>query len=393
MKGFLDSQGVLLKEFSSYVAKMTGALKAHAKDLAAAADRPYLYLAKTMTKRSGTSKEDLARKIADDDGVTEGLVCVLAAVEGSMSFEVYKNKDTHRLEVRRRPRPCLHFYFYFLDKELGLCHVRLQSWFPFEIQVWVNSREVLSRSLTRRRVPHLRYANAIVKVANFSLAQRLAERLAQRKWHRVLSSLAEVVNPHLPTLCEAGVGPYWWVTDQEEVATDVVFSSRQALEEVLPSLIAHASSAFSAEDVLRFLGRKLHPALAAEVTSDARRRPEGWRVKHRMARNSIKCYDKANVLRVEVTINDPTKAHRFGRTCARWRLKLTGSSAGCLGPVRPRRAGRRLGPSRPLHTRAWDRDWRRGRPGGSPAGCGFRPARGRGFAPGTGPTPGSDASW
>jgi hypothetical protein len=42
MKGFLDSQGVLLKEFSSYVAKMTGALKAHAKDLAAAADRPYL---------------------------------------------------------------------------------------------------------------------------------------------------------------------------------------------------------------------------------------------------------------------------------------------------------------------------------------------------------------
>jgi hypothetical protein len=108
-------------------------------------------------------------------------------------------------------------------------------------------------------------------------------------------------------LHKAGYGPYWWVIDQAEVATDVAFKSRHALEALLPSLFAHAASAFSAEDVLRFLGRKLHPALAVEVTSDARRRPEGWRVKHRMAANSIKCYDKANVLRVEVTINDPTQ--------------------------------------------------------------------------------------
>ena len=107
----------------------------------------------------------------------------------------------------------------------------------------------------------------------------------------------------------AGFGGYWWVVDQAEVATDVAFSSRPALEAVLPGLVAHAASAFSAEDVLRFLGRscQLHPALAAEVTSDARRRPEGWRVKHRFGRNSIKVYDKANVLRVETTINDPTQ--------------------------------------------------------------------------------------
>jgi hypothetical protein len=67
------------------------------------------------------------------------------------------------------------------------------------------------------------------------------------------------------------------------------------------------ASMFSAEDVLRFLGRTLTPQLQAEVTTDARRRPEGWRVKHRMACNSIKVYDKANVRRVEVRINDPTQ--------------------------------------------------------------------------------------
>jgi hypothetical protein len=56
---------------------------------------------------------------------------------------------------------------------------------------------------------------------------------------------------------------------------------------------------------LHFLGRKLHPSLQAEVLTEAKRRPEGWRVKHRLARNWVKVYDKASVLRVETTINNP----------------------------------------------------------------------------------------
>jgi hypothetical protein len=307
MKGFLDSQHVLLKGFAAYVTTMTERIKDHAKESAARAGRPYEYLATTFTRRGGSSKEDLARRIAERDGIDEGLVCVLAAVEPCMSFQIYKNAATQRLELVRRARKCLHFYWYFIHKDLGFCHVRLQGWFPFEIQVWVNGREVLARQLTTRKVSHMRYLNAIVKCANWHVAQRLSDRLCTRKWHRALSSLAKTVNPHIPMLCDAGVGPYWWVIDQAEIATDVAFSSRRGLQEVLPGVIAHASAAFGAEDVLRFLGRKLTPQLACEVTSDARRRPEGWRVKHRMARNTIKCYDKANVLRVEVTINDPTQ--------------------------------------------------------------------------------------
>jgi len=73
--------------------------------------------------------------------------------------------------------------------------VRLQSWFPFEVQVWVNGREALSRALDRRGVAHVRWANAIVKATNWPLAQRLAERLATRRWPRLLNGLARQVNP------------------------------------------------------------------------------------------------------------------------------------------------------------------------------------------------------
>ncbi len=65
MKMFLDSQGVLLKDFAGYVTKMSAALKAHAMESAARAGRPYEYLGKAHTKRQGTSKEDLARQIAE----------------------------------------------------------------------------------------------------------------------------------------------------------------------------------------------------------------------------------------------------------------------------------------------------------------------------------------
>jgi hypothetical protein len=81
----------------------------------------------------------------------------------------------------------------------------------------------------------------------------------------------------------------------------------------------------SSEDVLGFLGRKLHPSLAAEVVTDTKRRPEGWRVRHRMAANWVKVYDKASVLRVETVINNPREfrilrvfTDEHGRRERRW---------------------------------------------------------------------------
>ena len=93
--------------------------------------------------------------------------------------------------------------------------------------------------------------------------------------------------------------------DQAEIATDVMFKTRPQLLEVWPDLVRHASLNMSSVDVLGFLGRKPHPSLKAQVVTDTKRRHEGWRIKHRMARNSVKAYDKVSVLRVETTINNP----------------------------------------------------------------------------------------
>src|SRR5262249_33992943 len=161
--------------------------------------------------------------------------------------------ETHRLEVARAARKCLFFYFYIMDRELGFMHVRLQSWFPFSIQVYVNGREWLCRELERRGVGFERSDNKILRIDDPALAQRLAQEFAERKWENVLDALARRYNPYLTQVERSGFGRYYWVVDQCEVATDIMFKSRKTLDEVLPEMYEAALLHFSPDDVLRFL--------------------------------------------------------------------------------------------------------------------------------------------
>jgi hypothetical protein len=188
-------------------------------------------------------------------------------------FTVAGNRETKRLEVVRRPRQCLHFYWYLIDPEFGWMHVRLQSWAPYSIQVYVNGREWLARQLDRRGIAYSKSDNKITWVVE--AARQLCDSFTHTAWPSFLDRLARMVNPLLPDLQKAGFGAYWWVIDQCEYATDLLFKERDVLETVRDDLVAAAMTGFGATDVLRFLDRKPHPAFTGEVTIDRKTRPEG----------------------------------------------------------------------------------------------------------------------
>src|SRR5688500_16643187 len=169
-KRYLDRRDILLKDAGAFFEAETARLKAHAKALADDSGRPFVYLNAAHTHATGTSKESLARRIAEDDGVTEGLVCAFSSLQPCRSFTVAGNRETKRLEVVRRPRRCLHFYWYLIDPEFGWMHVRLQSWAPYSIQVYVNGREWLARQLDRRGIASSKSDNKITWVADFDAA-------------------------------------------------------------------------------------------------------------------------------------------------------------------------------------------------------------------------------
>jgi len=319
-KRFLDKQGVLLKDFKTYATNTTEELKAELKNMASEAGRPYIYLDHAVTKAmAGQSKEEFARAIAATDDITEGLICILATLEMCRTFSVRGNHQTHKLEIVRKRSKCLHFYCYLFDREFGFMHIRLQSWFPFTIQVYINGREWLGRQLQKQGIRAERYDNCFLAIDDLATAQQLCQGFAHREWHRVLDAFARRVNPKLAMVETAGFGTYYWVTDQCEVAIDVMFKSRQALERILPDLVRAATLDFSCENVMRFLGRKLHGNFTGEVTTRARKRPEGWCVRHSMAGNSIKMYDKYSVLRIETTLNNSHEFKVLKRIGNEWR--------------------------------------------------------------------------
>ncbi len=131
------------------------------------------------------------------------------------------------------------------------------------------------------------------------------------------------MNPLLPRLLKGC--DYYWVTHQSELATDIMFRDRAALRCLYPRLLRHAALTFSAEDVMVFLGRKLHGNFQGEVLNDAKKRDPGARVKHRMKGNWIKMYDKQGlVLRIETVINNPNefrvrkRVRRQGEWVTQW---------------------------------------------------------------------------
>jgi hypothetical protein len=305
---YLWQRQVLLKDAGKFFESETKLLREHIEALAAAAGRPVEYLASASTHRSESSKEALARRIAERDGVTTGLVCVFSVLEPCCSFAVVPNRMTHRLEVIRRRRKCLHFYLYLIDPEFGWMHVRIQSWAPYSIQVYINGREWLARQMDQAGLGYQRSDNKIIAVDDASAVKALCDRLAHNEWPVFLDRYAAMVNPLLPSIRAAGFSGYWWVIDQCEYATDILFRDRATLETIKDDLVTAAVTALGAADVMHFLGRKPHHSFTGEVTIDSKKRPQGCRVRFRLKANAVKFYDHANVLRIETTINNP---HEF----------------------------------------------------------------------------------
>jgi hypothetical protein len=300
LKHFLQASGVLLKDFKHFVLDCTRQLYQATEHTAQQQNRPFLYL-----RHSTTSKEELARQIAQRDGITQGLIAIFRTVENCWAFQVVSHASGF-LQLQSGPRKCLHFYHYFLDPSFGLMHARVQSWLPFTLHVCLNGRDWLARQLTQAGISYVQRDNCFVDVADFARAQALLDQQVQYDWSGRLGALARQVQPAHTALFGSRPIDYYWSVDESEWASDVVFQTPAALARLYPRLVRYGIEGLHSRDVLRFLGRKQpdHCPTAA-VLSDYQERPEGLRLKHRLNHNVLKMYDKQqSVLRVETVINN-----------------------------------------------------------------------------------------
>ena len=285
-------------DFLPFVEQQSDVLVDHAKDIADRSKAPYQFL------QGKPDKEKIARKLLRQHPHDDGLVIVLCCMETCRSVKLLGGKHRPRLAFRLRPQRVL--YFYYLDADFGLIHVRLQTFFPFTCQIYVNGHDWLARQMQDRRIGFVQTDNAFTQLDDATQAQTLADGFSQLDWVTILDRW---VRPLQPLLGESWIEKrtYRWVINQAEFSTDLLFRSKESLKDLYRQLVDHATLNLSAEDILSFLGRRLHPRFDGEVLTDCKKgRQPGVRVKHRVKNNWLKMYDKfGQILRIETVINQP----------------------------------------------------------------------------------------
>ncbi len=308
MDQYLATEHVLYKDFGRHVLQVSRQLKQASLARAQREGRVIRYLSS-----NAVSKEEVARTIAAEQKIRQGLVCVLSSVEPCYTFDIYRDRSSHELKLVPRERKCLHLYHYWIHPQVGFLNARIQTWFPFRVQICLNGREWLARQMEQRGLRFLRQDNCFPWVEDFAQAQRLLDRQLKTNWRRLLDRLAEELNPQPEAIFRRFQVSYYWSAYQTEWATDVVFRKEAFLRRLYPKLVHHGMTTLGSADVLRFLGRRVRlegtvPAyFSGEVLSDVRERREGMRLKHGVNGNTVKAYDKAftpvgSVLRFETTI-------------------------------------------------------------------------------------------
>ena len=348
MEQYLSQNSILMKHFGDHCKQISERIKRESLKPFYEQKLPVPFL-----RSAAADKEAVARKVAAERSIKSGVVCAISTLEPSPTFE---HRKTH---IIRRERPCHVLYHYQIDPEMGWMHARIQTWFPFNIQIAVNGREWLARQMDRIGLQYRQQGNCFVWIEDYEQAQKLMDQQLQVNWAERLNGFAQGLNPAHQAIFERYETEYYWTCYQSEWATDVTFRDQDFLKRLMGLLVRHGIMSFSSTDVMHYFGRKVNqngsiPAsFNGTLQIDLKRYQEGDRVKYKLNGNSAKFYDKAyspygSVLRgAETTLNQvedlrvyPAERRRPGRrpAMASHAQGYSGPAAACRGLGQGQRA-------------------------------------------------------
>jgi hypothetical protein len=298
MESYLRAGNIRIFDYTKWAEPLRNEIRENAEHIAAENDLEIDFIRRKDFRKEQRIKEILARR-----GDHPGLVHVFSAMETCRSYKPWHDKKTHKTFLKYANAKCLHYYFYFIDQELGLCYLRVPTWAPFRLQFYFNGHNQLAIKLKQAKIRYRLLDNAFIEMADFTQAQEIADALDVRSLHRRLDWLAETLCPvvrHFASRCH-------WSLMQVEYATDVVFKRQKDFQPLYDEITRTAIHAVKPENIATFLGRKLHGNFQGEMGNDFHTRIQGTRIKHHMGKASIKLYDKMGIMaRVECAANDVT---------------------------------------------------------------------------------------
>ncbi|WLE96664.1 MAG: hypothetical protein QTN59_18520 [Candidatus Electrothrix communis] len=296
MTSYLYANNIRIFDYTKFTEPLRNEIRSNAEYIA---NKNKLSI--DFIRKNNFRKEQRVRDIITERGRHPGVVHIFSAMEPCASYRPWHDKKTHKTFLKFTQGKCLHYYFYLIDEDLGLCYVRVPTWCPFRLQIYFNGHNYLASALEKHSVKHSQVDNMFINLESFEYAQEINNQLTVDVIHEKLNIFADKFCPVIKKLEQH----YHWSIMQAEYATDIVFKRQQDLKHIYDNLIRTAIHTVKPDNIATFFGKKLHGNYQGQMGNNFNTRIEGTRVKHSMGPVSVKMYDKHGlVLRIETTVND-----------------------------------------------------------------------------------------
>ena len=297
MTRYFYSKEMKIFEYSKFCQPLTEKVRENAERIAKEHGIEIEFIRKAHSFR----KDDRIQEIIKEKEITEGLVHIFSAMESCNTYKPWHDKETGRTFFKFDISKCLHYYFYFIDREYGLCYLRVPTWCPFRLQFYMNGHNLLASKLEKKEIEYELLDNAFINISDVEAAQKLSDRVNPENLHKVLDVFAK---RYCPVASELEMS-YAWTIMQIECATDVMFKKQEYLQPIYDEIIKTAIHTVRPDNIATFLGQRITYNCKKEAGNNFNQRILGTRIKHHMGDVSIKMYDKFGlVLRIESTCND-----------------------------------------------------------------------------------------
>jgi hypothetical protein len=243
----------------------------------------------------------------------EGVVAILTSTESGRTFVSYTPRyppsggdPGYRLLHPARKR-FLHYYFYLLDPVLGPMSVRVATFLPFTLAVFLNGHSFLAQELTRLGVGFRKDDNAFLAVDDLAALEAAADRLTPRLIERRCGYWVRRLAPRFTAEEQAAVAlHYRYSVAQIELATDVIFRRSAPLKALFRRATELGILLGGADRTTHLFGRRITARYGGKLQTVLDRRNEGQPILRSYYGSSfVKQYEKGDrLLRTETCVNN-----------------------------------------------------------------------------------------
>lgn len=249
-----------------------------------------------------------------------GVVAIGVAQEYQSVFAAHDHSNATsgppRYSFQKADRRVSCFYFYVVDAEFGAGFIKICTYFPYPIKVWVNGHEWAKRQAARAGIAFTELANGFGSCDDPERLQAICDRLGPADIEAFFARWMAVIPTPLDARDRAA--GYWWELSmrQVEVSRTIVFDQPRRGRAFFEAVVADNIGIGRPSEVRVIFGRNIYKNTKGTFRTRVVTRGVDVCMDVTYRASRIKQYLKeGRALRIETVVNSPDDLGCHRRLC------------------------------------------------------------------------------